>query len=179
MARYCILLLVAALLFLAPLPAAEEQTEALAQGKIPCLAILAKSVEENGGEWATSFHASQTTDLTLGIVFPSSIHGEHEVELRLYTPNGNLYQSLRVPVAAPGASTGANRTVKDYPMAIQQVVLKPVKYLGKPVYTAEVHFPVGGTLISSNSLYGQWRLEALLDAEKQLCGKPAYIQIEE
>lgn len=179
MAHHRILWPLLVLLLLAPFSAAEEQEETLAQGKIPCLAILAKSVEENGGDWATSFHASITTDLTLGVVFPSSIQGEHEVELRLYTPSGHLYQSIRVPVAAPGVSMGTNRTVKDYPMAIRQVVLKPVKYLGKPVYTAEVPFPVGGTLISSNTLYGKWRIEALLDSEKEPCGKPASIQIEE
>ena len=179
MARYLIQFLLASLLFVAPLSAAGEPEETQAEGKIPCIAILAKSVEENGGYWATSFHASRTTDLTLGVALPSSLQGEHEVELRLYTPSGHLYQSIRVPVAAPGASTGTNRTVKDYPMAVRQVVLKPVKYLGRSVYTVEVPFPVGGTLISSNSLYGKWRIEALLDSEKEPCGKPASIQIEE
>ena len=180
MARHRILLPLVVLLLALPavLLAADSEQESLAGGRIPCTDILAKSAEEHGGAWATSFHASQTTDLTLAVVFPKSLQGEHEVELRLYTPSGNLYQAIRVPIAEPGKKA-ENRIVKGYPMAVRQVVPKPEAYLGTAFLKVEIPFPVGGTLISSNSLYGQWRIEALVDQDKKPCGKPAYIQIEE
>lgn len=180
MARNRILLLLAALLLAwQALPAADDEGEAMAGGgRIPCTDILAKSAEENGGAWATSFHASMTTDLTLAVIFPKNFQGEHEVELRLYTPGGDIYQSIRVPIAEAGRKA-ENRVVNGYPRAIQQVVPKPEAYLGTALLKVEIPFPVGGTLISSNSLYGQWRIEALVDQDKKPCGKPVYIQIEE
>jgi hypothetical protein len=179
MARYRIFLALTALLLTLPaLLAAEAEEEALAGGRIPCTRILAKSAEENGGAWSTSFHASRTTDLTVAVFFPKAFQGEHELELRFYTPRGNLYQSIRVPIAEPGRKA-ENRPVKGYPMAIRQVVPKPEAYLGTAFFSVEIPFPVGGTLISTNSLYGQWRIEALVDQDKKPCGKPAYLQIEE
>ncbi len=178
MARHRILLLAALLLALFAHLVAQAEDEKASAGRIPCTDILAKSAEENGGAWATSFHASVTTDLTLAVIFPKNFQGEHEVEVRLYTPGGDLYQSIRMPIAEPGRKA-ENRIVNGYPRAIRQVVPKPEAYLGTALLKVEIPFPVGGTLISSNSLYGQWRIEALVDQDKKPCGKPVYIQIEE
>jgi hypothetical protein len=171
-----LLALMTALLAVSGILAAADVPEA--GGKIPCLVVLAKSAEEHGGTWASSFHASRTTDLTLAVVLPKTLEGEHEVELKIFTPRDNLYQSIRVPMAAPG-KTPENRTVASYPMAIKQLRLAQEDYKGKPYYKAEISFPVGGTLITTNSLYGQWRIEAYLDGEKKPCGPPTYLQIEE
>jgi len=180
MARYRFILPVVALLLMLPAGsiAAAEEDPSLAAGRIPPIFILAKSAEEHNGAWASAFHASRTTDLTLAVILPGNTQGEHEVELRIFTPRGHLYQSIRVPLAPPGKSP-ENRTINGYPMAVPQVALKPEAYRGKTFLKAEIPFPVGGTQISTNSLYGRWRIEAYLDGNRKPSGDPTSLQIDE
>lgn len=169
--RYFIILAGAVILWAACSPAA-------AAG-IPCARIVFSSPEETPGTFSDHFSATHTVDMTVSILFnPRDMKTEHVVELRFYTPKGNLYQSIAVPVAAMGKQP-ETRMLADYPRAKAQVVptivvKKDVKYA-----KADFPFPVGGTLIVSNSLYGQWRVEAYVDGEAAPCGAPAYFYIYE
>ena len=66
----------------------------------------------------------------------------------MYTPTGNLYQELKAPYdrdARADRNAPHSRRVK-------------------------IKLPVGGTSISTSSLYGLWRVEPHLDDELTPCG---------
>jgi hypothetical protein len=159
-------------------PAAEPETDK-ALGRPGCAWVLASSAEEHDGAFAKAFSATRTVDLTLTVLLPQSVAEEHVVELRIYTPTGNLYQSLAVPVAAPGRVKAENRTLPGYPRAKKQVLPKAFTYEQVSYYRVDIPFPVGGTLITSNGLYGGWRIAAHLDGSGEPCGKAALVTIAE
>jgi hypothetical protein len=89
-----------------------------------------------------SFSAARTLDLRFKAVLARAVGPEARVELRLYTPRGYLYQSLRAPAPGDGGSPAP--------------------------WTATL--PVAGTSIVNSSLYGEWRIEPHLDGSPRPCG---------
>lgn len=152
---------------------AEEDT-----GPAVCVMILAGSAEETPGTWGTSFSATRTVDLTFSVVFRKNLRGEHLLELRVYTPQGNLYQTLSGQIAEPGKNA-EKRLVPGYAMPRLQWVPIPISQGEKRGLKVDVPFPVGGTLIQTSSLYGQWRVEAYLDGGKIPCTRPLQFWITE
>ena len=172
-------LLIIGALALAVAGAAIEDDKVMAK---PCAYVLASSPEENTNAYASKFSASRTVDLTLSVLLPTTSTGEHRLALRVYTPNGSLYQELAVPVASPGTAKAhglQTRTLPGYPRAKKVVIPQEVSYLNQRFYRVDVPFPVGGTLITSNGLYGKWRITAHLDGADDACGAAAQIVITE
>jgi len=154
-------------------PGEEEKTLAT-----PCYMVLASSAEETGGRWASEFSAAKTVDLTLTVVLEKAPTKEQVLELRIFAPSGNLYQSLACPVALPGRKAEL-RPVPGYPRPKKQLVPRTLTYEGKRYYRVDFAFPVGGTMITSNGLYGKWQIVPYLDGQPIPCGKPALIAIRE
>jgi hypothetical protein len=94
-----------------------------------------------------SFSATRTIDLQLGAEPRRGAGQDARLELRLYTPLGHLYQTLRA--TPPGRHRA--RAAHHGPMA----------------WTATL--PVAGTAIVNHSLYGRWRVEAHLDGSPRPC----------
>jgi hypothetical protein len=118
------------------------------------------------------FSATSILDLTFTVLFPPSIDGEHLVELRLFTPDGQLYRALAMPVAKGAASP--MRSVQGYPHPLAQRPLTQVSR-GRGLFAAaSTTLPVGGTDIVSSGLYGQWRVEPFLDGAEQRCAPASY-----
>ena len=105
-------LLIIGALALAVAGAAVEDEKVMAK---PCAYVLASSPEEHTNAYASKFSAGRTVDLTLSVLLPTTFTGEHRLALRVFTPNGSLYQELAVPVASPGTakagSTGTRWTM--------------------------------------------------------------------
>jgi hypothetical protein len=119
-----------------------------------------------------SFSATKILDLAFTVLFPARIHGDHLVELRVFTPDGQLYRSLAVPVASRGRGN-LTRSVNGYGRPLPQQPLARVAR-GKGTYAAALTtFPVAGTDIVSSGLYGRWRVEAYLDGAEQRCAQAA------
>ncbi len=117
---------------------------------------------------APSFSATRVLDLTFTVLFPPALEGEHVVELRVFTPDAQLYRSMVVPFAR-AAQAGAARAVDGYARPVPQQALRQVSR-GRGVYAAaSATLPVGGTDIVSSGLYGRWRVEAYLDGAQQRC----------
>lgn len=169
-------LLIIGALALSVAGAAVEEEKVMAK---PCAYVLASSPEENTNAYASKFSASRTVDLTLSVLLPTTFTGEHQLALRVYTPGGSLYQELAVPVAPPGTANAHARMVPGYPRAKKVVIPQEVSYLNQRFYRVDVPFPVGGTLITSNGLYGKWRITAHLDGADDACGAAAQIVIAE
>jgi hypothetical protein len=145
---------------------------ALAQTRVPsCL-----KVEVSSGPTATTslprFSATKILDLTFTVLFPAWIAGDHLVDLRVFTPDGQLYRSLAVPVANRKQANFI-RSVAGYPRPLP---LRPFGRVarGRVTYaTASATFPVAGTDIVASGLYGRWRVEAYLDGAEQRCSQAA------
>jgi hypothetical protein len=99
------------------------------------------------------FSAARTIDLRLGAVLRRRVAPAARLELRLYTPRGHLYQTLR---ATPPTSPPPTGFVPREPLP----------------WTAAL--PVAGTAIVNHSLYGRWRVEPHLGGDPRPCG-PAQV----
>lgn len=177
----CLLLhVVLAILSLAGWAGAAEDwaMENAADPHAKCVRVLAGSAEETPGTWGKLFSATKTVDITFSVIFRFNLRGEHLLELRIYTPQGELYQSIAGQVAEVGR-TAEKRLVPGYSRPKLQWVPVPIAHGEKKGLKVDVPFPVGGTLIQSNSLYGQWRVEAYVDGSPVPCGEPLRFWITE
>jgi hypothetical protein len=94
------------------------------------------------------FSAASALDLRFQILVRRGLEGPHTLTLKLYTPNGHLYQELLVPFRAQSppherASRGTTMTAS---------------------------LPVAGTAITTSGLFGRWRVEPHLDGSLRPCG---------
>lgn len=107
-----------------------------------------------------TFSASSILDLQLEGALSPSVKGQHQVEFKVYTPKGHLYQTLPATMSTP--ASGTDRRMRE-----------------SPKRTAVATLPVAGTTIVTNSLYGEWRVEAFLDGEREtVCTRPVSFVIE-
>lgn len=159
------MLMIGALVVLAqagPLVADRERSRA------ECLAVIVTSPQQPAGERPRgSFSASRILDLNFNTALRRRATGPHLLELKVFTPRGHLYQTLTVPFTAPRKSRGA-RVVDGYPRPLPEQETRIVNRDGRPSYEVMASLPVGGTAIMSNSLYGSWRVQPILDGEA--CG---------
>jgi hypothetical protein len=132
------LVMLSALLAAAPLgtPAADKARE-----RHPVCAVV-----EIGSDQAPrarhSFRATRILDLEFEtFVFRRRTHGR-SLQLRLYTPDGFLYQVLETK-PAPGRHA---------------------------THRFEARLPVAGTSIMASGLYGRWRVVPYLDDRREPCG---------
>ena len=80
--------------------------------------------------------------------------GHHSLEFKIYTPKGNLYQSMTLQFDADAPiPEGARRRSRRF----QDV---------------NAVLPVAGTSIVTSSMYGTWTVEAFLDGDERRCSRP-------
>jgi len=89
-----------------------------------------------------AFSAQTLRDLLLVVEYRHLAAGAHSQRLKLFAPDGALYQQFTTEFAV-----GTGRAPAWLPV--------------------ETRLPVGGTWITEHSLYGTWRLEVYLDAASQ------------
>ena len=107
-----------------------------------------------------TFSASSILDLKFEVALLPAVKGQHQLEFKVYTPTGHLYQGLLATMTAPAANP--DRRQRETPKR-----------------TASATLPVAGTMIVTNSLYGEWKVEAFLDGERETaCAKPLSFGIE-
>jgi|MudIll2142460700_1097286.scaffolds.fasta_scaffold389600_1 hypothetical protein len=116
-----------------------------------CVAVRVASPKAPAARQAV-FSASKVVDLRIETHFARSLRGARRLELRVFTPQGYLYQTLAVPFDA------------SPPAADRQAPRPPLRSVG-------VRLPVAGTAITTNSLYGRWRVVPFLDDEAEPCGR--------
>lgn len=155
----------------------------LAQTGGGCVALAVGSQEKGKGALDTEFSATQILDVDFSILFtPGSTKrfgGTHVAEVRVFSPSGNLYQSIAIPFSSDSALIGSKAPLQGYPdpVVIRQVSQREVKGAKHPEVQARM--PVAGTLIVTNSLYGTWTAEAFVDGDPLPCSKKASFRITE
>jgi len=129
---------------------------------------------EGGG---TTFSATKVLDIQFAIVFSPAVAAQfsnaHNVEFRVYTPSGNLYQSISIPITNDPKRAGERHRIPGYPDLVPVQVLQSINHGGGKGMFATVTLPVAGTPIVSNSLYGRWTADALVEDEIAPCAQPA------
>jgi len=96
------------------------------------------------------FSARDVIDLEFRARVHAARGSEHRFQLKLYAPQGHLYQVLAAPFSLPGGRAGREPSGR--------------------VAVLTQKLPVAGTLITNNSLYGRWRVVPFLDAAPEACG---------
>ncbi len=122
---------------------------------------------------APSFSALDISDVIFEVTAAGEYEGDSVLELKIATPNGHLYQVLTAPVSSSQSKATRVSRVVGYPYPLQVQHLESTTAgatAGSPV---TLRFPVGGTLIVRNSLYGLWEVRAYLDGIEASCGDPA------
>lgn len=108
------------------------------------------------------FSASQILDLRFRVLMDSAMSGEHDLELKLYTPKGHLYQTLSATFNAKANNQNGSR--RSTRRGRYQVIDKIL--------------PVAGTTIVTSSLYGKWNIAVHLDGAPDPCVPPKEFTID-
>lgn len=137
---------------------------ALAAGVRSCPNIVFGPVEKPE-ERTSVFSANETTDILVGVLLPGDLTGEHLLELRFLTPQGDHYKTMAVPVSP----RGGERVVAGHARPVKAQVPRRVRQGREAFFRVDQPFPVGGTLIQASSLYGPWRVEVSLDGQPLPC----------
>ncbi len=100
--------------------------------------------------------SSYSATRVLGLLFRTAVIDPLDaprLRLRLYSPDGNLYQVLRyrLPRAVPSS---------------------PRRRISPPPRALEASVPIAGSQILWGSLYGRWTAVATLEGEPGSCGRP-------
>ena len=167
-------------------PAATPPSESLAG---QCVEVVVSSPEVPNRR--VSFSATKILDLQLGALLRRRLSGEHVLNLKVYTPQGHLYQQLDVPfrggavgpaagaLASPSAEAGPRmRRVEGYPQPLPEQELVAARApSGQRGYRVSARLPVAGTSIMTSSLYGKWKVVPHLDGNLQACGAATVFSI--
>ncbi len=162
MTRSYLVLIVAVALLLAAAPAMAQK------GADLCAKVVVSNSAGAPQLAGGSFSARKVEDLRFSVLFLSEVEGDHLLELKVWTPRGHLYETLTAPISSRAAE-GAQRVVPNYPRPLEVQVLERVVTREGTFFATGLTFPVGGTAIVANSLYGRWRVDVLLDGQPMAC----------
>jgi hypothetical protein len=143
-----------------------------------CAQVVVGSEQLNKGQFTSSFSASSILDVDISATFvPGTTKrfesGNHVVEVRVYTPHNYLYQTISVPFTADPKRTGQTIRLEGYPHPLPIQQMRTVKQGNSSVMAVSARLPVGGTMISANSLYGVWTAQVYVDGETLPCSQAA------
>ena len=135
-----------------------------------CLAVEVASPQDPRASPARlpSFSATRIVDLRISAILRHPA-GRGTLRFRVYTPGGFLYQTLTVPFMVRGPRTGPlqARVVDGFPRPQPEQAAQAAPD-GRHRVSATL--PVGGTIITSNGLYGRWAVEPWIDGFARPCG---------
>ena len=137
----------------------------------PCVGVTLSATPASGhGETDKGFSARRILDLGFHVELARGAPPDG-LTLKIFTPNGHLYQQIDVPVA-PAGSREATRALPGYPFPVKVAAVRAVRAADDGIERAVVDAPpflVAGTNIVSSSLYGRWRVEAWVKDAPEAC----------
>jgi hypothetical protein len=140
-----------------------------------CVALEVASLQDTSRQGRVpEFSASTIIDVRFTVLLRGVVdHGL--LKLKVFTPQGYLYQTLSVPFAAgPGAVPQARHVDGSSRSVLEQ---RAAPAAAGADYRVEARLPVAGTLIVSEGLFGRWTVEPWLDGASAACraGRPFVI----
>jgi hypothetical protein len=140
---------------------------AVAAGAVDCFVVSITPVPDI--PQPVGYVATEILDLKFTIEMPADRLGvSHVLEALFRCPDGHLYQNMAVPFTATIQQVTA-RTLAGYPFPLSVQFAQPREKAGSTVAAIEFRLPVAGTAIVSHSLYGDWRIELVLDGVPVEC----------
>lgn len=121
----------------------------------------------------TGFSAAVTDDITLNVLLPPGTTGEHLLTVQFITPRGHLYQTMHVPIS----DQPRTMSIPGYARPVQARVPIQTMVDRFSFLAVSIVFPVGGTSISTNSIFGDWQVVVYLNAEEKPCSPPLILEI--
>ena len=121
------------------------------------------------------FSVRRILDVLFVMALPESrVPGDRVLHFVVRTPRGSVYQKIDAPMGAPEKMPGM-RTLSGYRHPLREYRTRLVHGpIGRMVVTA-VPFPVGGTAIQQNGLYGTWRVEAHMEGARRPCAVATFV----
>lgn len=156
-----------------------------------CLAIDVLSPQSIHHRGRHRFSATEILDLEFRVDLPGPVSGAHRLDIKVYTPDGQLYETLTVPfrdneegagrtaASAPRNTRRRSRKLSDYPQPIPEVEVESRGTGRNRRAEVSATLPVAGTSIVWSSLYGRWTAEAFLDGSMSSCAAPTRFFISE
>jgi hypothetical protein len=139
-----------------------------------CISLAVNALP--GGEFTSTISAQSSTDILLWVLFnPGAVNrfsGDHEVEFRITTPHGFLYESRTIPLTADKNMDGEEKPIVDYPFPVPYHILEDLQFGNDHFLAVNIDLPLAGSPVTLYSLYGQWTAEAVVDDEPVPCSKP-------
>ena len=124
-----------------------EPSEGASGGPCGTIAVSSAQPMLRGGVYS----ASKTLDISFKMVLGEVEEGAHLVTFRVFTPKGHLYQEIRVQH-------------RRHPEGRRNAILS-------------ASFPVAGTAIHTNSIYGVWSVVPHLDDSPEPCAAATAFKI--
>ena len=165
---------------------AAQVTGATVPGTVPllrqdgrCAGVSITASDRTAPPKDMTFSSRQTVDLVLRPRLRRDVHGDHVMEVKLFTPGGFLYQAIALPFAgaaakdagAQQAAAPTHRVVSGYPRPLEAQRLVPARGSSRRgEYELHASLPVAGTSITMSSIYGTWSVQTFLDGQAEPCG---------
>ena len=129
-----------------------------------CYAVRVHPAEAEGrngnqGRSGRSISATAAKDLVIEVSVPDAA-ASLPVQVKLFTPRGRLYQVIEARAGDSENPDGGGRGRRSR---------------GR---TLEALFPMAGTPVVTNALFGEWRAEVYLDGAETPCVRPLEFVIE-
>jgi hypothetical protein len=120
------------------------------------------------------FSASRVIDLEIRLLLPKDVYRDTDIEVRFVNPNGHLYEAQTVAVGRPDVAK-TERRVEGYPHPLEVKEPRPFLVNREQFDRVDLRWPVGGTLISKNGLYGTWTVVALTPGTEFPCATKQFV----
>lgn len=148
-----------------------------------CPAVLVTSPVRGAERPAGTFSVSRALDLHFRALLRPPLPGEHLVELKLYTPNRHLYQTLTIPFRGSADEDGKARgrgwrKLPGFPLPIEEQRPAAASLPGLPRFWVSSRLPVAGSYVTTSGLYGRWWVVPFLDRSSRPCGDPGSFVLE-
>ncbi len=132
----------------------------------PCQGISFSATPASGHDATDKgFSARRVHDINLHVTLAPGAAPAGLV-LKLFTPNGHLYQQLEVPIAA-AESGETERALPGYRFPVK--VARARRGEGAASVVDAPPLPVAGSDIVASGLYGRWRAEAWVKDAAAAC----------
>ena len=112
-----------------------------------------------------TFSSRSVLELELRPRVRRDLPGDHQMQLKVFTPGGFLYQVITLPLGETAAAPDPPTEDRDPATRIQPELV--------------ARLPVAGTSITLSSLYGRWSVQPYLDSQPSPCGPTTFFTISE
>ena len=116
------------------------------------------------------FSVKDTLNIYINLYWPKN-DSEHVVTLKYFTPKGYLYEEEKYPIAI-NKTERVRVQLPDYRFPKKVILAKssPVTSFNVPGRKiTSIPFPIGGTYIGKNKLFGMWMVKIYVDNNSDPC----------